>query len=84
MKGTWVVKHWAPVRLWEDHIVPLIRLELCPMKEERAFSLQSASGSEAVLTCRLHWVPFQFHDLFPSKTCGNKYKRVQQSPDYDS
>ena len=34
-------------------MVPLTRLEPCPVKRERASSLQSASGSEAVLTCRL-------------------------------
>ena len=44
-------------------MVPLTRLELCPVKGERASSLHSASGSEAVLTCRLLWVPLQFPSL---------------------
>ena len=42
----------------------LTRLELWPMTEERASSLHSASRSEAVLTCRLLWVPLQFPSLF--------------------
>lgn len=62
-KGTWVVKHWAPVWLWEGDVVPLTRLEPCPVKGERASNLHSASGSEAVLTCRLLWVSFQFPSL---------------------
>ena len=33
------------------------------MKEEKAFSLHSASWSEAVLTCRLLWVSFRFPSL---------------------
>ena len=41
----------------------LTRLEPCPMKEERASSLHSASRSEAVLTCILLWVPLQFPSL---------------------
>ena len=41
----------------------LTRLEPCPMKEERAYSLHSASRSEAVLTCILLWVPLQFPSL---------------------
>ena len=41
----------------------LTRLELWPMTEERASSLHSASRSEAVLTCRLLWVPLQFPSL---------------------
>ena len=44
-------------------MVPLTRLEPCPVKEERASSLYPASGSEAVLTCRLLWVPLQFPSL---------------------
>ena len=44
-------------------MVPLARLEPYPMKGEIAFSLHSASGSEAVLTCRLLWVSFQFPSL---------------------
>ena len=65
-------------------MVSLTRLEPYPVKGKRASSLHSASGSEAVLTCRLLWVPLQFHDLFPSETCGNKNRRVQHSPDYDA
>ena len=41
----------------------LTRLEPCPVKGEIASSLHSASGSEAVLTCRLLWVPLQFPSL---------------------
>ena len=48
-------------------MVPLTRLEPFPMKEERAFSLQSASGFEAVLTCRLLWVPSSFMISIPQK-----------------
>ena len=59
MEGTWVVKHWVPGWLWEGHVVPLTRLEPCPVKGERVPSLRSASGFEAVLTCRLFWVPLQ-------------------------
>ena len=44
-------------------MVPLIRLEPCPVKGERASSLHSASGSEAVLTCRLLWIPPQLPSL---------------------
>ena len=44
-------------------MVLLTRLEPCPVKGERASSLHSASGSEAVLTCRLLWVPLQFPSL---------------------
>ena len=62
-EGPWVVKHWAPVWLWEDLEIPLTRLEPYPVKGERASSLHSASGSEAVLTCRLLWVPLQFLPL---------------------
>ena len=48
-------------------MVPLARLEPYPMKGEIAFSLHSASGSEAVLTRRLLWAPPQF--LFLSQLC---------------
>ena len=44
-------------------MVPLTRLEPCPVKRERASSLHSASGPEVVLTCRLLWVPLQFPSL---------------------
>ena len=44
-------------------MVPLTRLEPCPVKEERASSLYPASGSEAVLTFRLLWVPLKFPSL---------------------
>ena len=44
-------------------MVLLTRLEPCPVKGERASSLHSASGSEAVLTCRLLRVPLQFPSL---------------------
>ena len=44
-------------------MVSLTRLEPYPVKEERASSLYPASGSEAVLTCRLLWVPLQFLPL---------------------
>ena len=44
-------------------MIPLIRLGPCPVKGERAPSLHSASGSEAVLTGRLPWVPLQFRPL---------------------
>ena len=44
-------------------MVPLTRLEPCLVKEERASNLHSASGSEAVLTCRFLWVPLQFPSL---------------------
>lgn len=46
--------------LWEGHVVPLTRLEPCLVKGERASNLHSASGSEAVLTCRFSQVPLQF------------------------
>lgn len=60
VEGTSVVKHWVPVWLWENHVVLLTRLEPCPVKGERISSLHSASGSEAVLTCRLLWVSPSF------------------------
>ena len=44
-------------------MVPLTRLEPCLVKGERASNLHSASGSEAVLTCRFLWVPLQFPSL---------------------
>ena len=44
-------------------MVPPTRLEPFPLKEEKAFSLYSASWSQAVLTCRLLWVSFQFLSL---------------------
>ena len=44
-------------------MVLLTRLEPCPLKGERASSLHSASGSEAVLTCRLLWIPLQLPSL---------------------
>ena len=44
-------------------MVPPTRLEPFPLREEKAFSLHSASWSEAVLTCRLLWVPLQFPSL---------------------
>ena len=44
-------------------MVPLTRLEPYPVKGKRASGLHSASGSEAVLTCRLLWVPLQFPSL---------------------
>ena len=62
-EGTWVVKHWAPVWLWVGHVVPPTWLEQFPLKEEKTFSFHSASWSEAVLTCRLLWVSFQFLSL---------------------
>ena len=40
-----------------------IRLEPCPVKGERASRLHSASGSEALLTCRLLRVPLWFLPL---------------------
>ena len=40
-----------------------IRIELCPVKGEGACHLHFASGFEAVLTCRLLWVPLQFPSL---------------------
>ena len=45
-------------------MVPLTRLESRPVKGERASSLHSASGSEALLTFRLLWFPLQFPSLF--------------------
>ena len=44
-------------------MVPLTRLEPCPVRWERASSLHSASGSEALLTCRFLWIPLQFLSL---------------------
>ena len=44
-------------------MVLLTRLEPCPVKGERVSSLHSASGPEAVLTCRLLWIPLQFPSL---------------------
>ena len=44
-------------------MVPLTRLEPCPVKGKRASSLHSASGFEAVLTCRLLWIPPQLPSL---------------------
>ena len=44
-------------------MVPLTRLEPYPVKGKRASGLHSASGSEAVLTCRLLWVSPQFLSL---------------------
>ena len=44
-------------------MVPPTRLEPCPVKGERVSSLHSASGPEAVLTCRLLWIPLQFLSL---------------------
>ena len=51
-------------------MVPLTRLEPCLVKEERASNLHSASGSEAVLTCRLLWVSLQFLSLSQLGTRG--------------
>ena len=44
-------------------MVSLTGLEPHPVKGKRASSLHSASGSEAVLTCRLLWVSLQFPSL---------------------
>ena len=44
-------------------MVLLTRLEPCSVKRERASSLHSASGFEAVLTCRFLWLPLQFLSL---------------------
>lgn len=51
-------------------MVPLTRLEPYPVKGKRASGLHSASGSEAVLTCRLLWVPLQFLSLSQLGTRG--------------
>ena len=51
-------------------MVPPTRLEPFPLREEKAFSLHSASWSEAVLTCRLLWVPLQFLSLSQLGTRG--------------
>ena len=51
-------------------MVSLTRLEPYPVKGKRASSLHSASGSEAVLTCRLLWVPLQFLSLSQLGTRG--------------
>ena len=44
-------------------MIPPTRLEPFPLKEDKAFRLHSASWSEAVFTCRLLWVSFQFPSL---------------------